>query len=560
MHHFASAARDYEAILAKLPDDQKGFGYVDLGRAQEKAGDISSALKSYEAAVNRDPDNPAPFLHLGILKSRQQDAAGAEAAYNKAEDLYRLEQNIEGLGEVEFQRGHSANQRGDSGLARKSLNECLQIARQIASAQLEVRALTQLSNVEYNSDQDDQSIVDAERARQEARSYHLEYWATDALIREGNAYLDKGKPQDLVKAEADAAEALKEAQQNQHAHLEANAQFTLASLRDISGKRDEEIEHAKPALRYYKDFGFLGQAADSENLIVRAQRGKGDLKQALQSATELLDISRRSDSPARLEIAQEGIGSILLELQDYPKSLEHFEEALKLSRMTNAGVAYQILHCADTLWRLGRYRDAESMLDSIPPKAKERIDISSGMSRVQAYMYLSQRRFAEVLVVAGRALKSSQNLTSPERLDFEEASIVADGELGRMHNVQIDGQRILTLARNESNDQLVAEASLAVGWANLRANAPELARPLVQSANTFFSSRHEPESEWMSLMLMAEVLSAMGNKITSTQKANQAIDRLKTIEQDWGSLVFKSYSGRPDIQIATRQLSKLSAQ
>ena len=60
----------------------------------------------------------------------------------------------------------------------------MQIAHQIPSVQLEIRALTQRSNVEYDSNQDDQAIDDAGNAIQLARENNLEYWVTDGLIRQ----------------------------------------------------------------------------------------------------------------------------------------------------------------------------------------------------------------------------------------------------------------------------------------------------------------------------------------------------------------------------------------
>jgi hypothetical protein len=73
--------------------------------------------------------NPASSVHLGILKSRRQDSAGAESAFDRAEELYKLKQNMEGLGEVDFQRAHWANERGDSAQASVRLDKCLEIAQ-----------------------------------------------------------------------------------------------------------------------------------------------------------------------------------------------------------------------------------------------------------------------------------------------------------------------------------------------------------------------------------------------------------------------------------------------
>jgi tetratricopeptide (TPR) repeat protein len=557
-HDFPGAAREFLAILNALRADQKGYGYVDLGRALEKAGNIQDALKSYETAAKLTPDNPAPFVHLGILKGRLQDPAGSEAAYDRAEALYGLKHNLEGLGEVAFQRGHSANERGDSVQAKASLDKCMQIAKQISSVQLQVRALTQLSNVEYNSDQDDQSIDDADEAIQLAQRNGLEYWVADGLIRKGNAYLDKGRPEDLVNAEKVSQEALKLAEDHQHAHLEANAEFTLASLRDQTGNLEEEILYAKAALHYFADFGFLGQAADSANLIVRAEKGKGDLEQALQAATELLDFARKSDSIIRIEMGEESMGGVLLNLQDYPKALAHFEESLKLSKSTNEAVPYQTLHCADTLWRLGRYAESKAMLGSISATAKTRSDISFGISRIRTEMAMSRRRFDEAMSIADSVLRGSPNSTDQLHLAFREDLMVAEAELGRIREAQADGQKAIALAQKGGNDQLVAETNLAQARADLRMSLPELTKQMAESANLYFSQKHESESEWVSLFYIAQASKSLGDKNLSALKAKEAIDKLRDIEQNWTSPVFAQYRSRPDIQTALKQLSELT--
>ncbi len=112
--NFSGAVERYKDILNDLPDEQRAYGYVDLGRAYEKVGDLKDAVQSYEHAAGLSPENPAPFVHLGILKSRQMDMKGGEAAFQRADSLYEAESNLEGRAEVAYQRGYAANVRGDS--------------------------------------------------------------------------------------------------------------------------------------------------------------------------------------------------------------------------------------------------------------------------------------------------------------------------------------------------------------------------------------------------------------------------------------------------------------
>jgi serine/threonine protein kinase/Tfp pilus assembly protein PilF len=556
-HDFTGAVQYEMAILKSLPGDQKGYGYVDLGRAQEKAGDIASALKSYQTAAKLNPDNPAPFIHLGVLKSRQQDAAGGEAAFKEAESLYQTKSNLEGVAEVAFQRGHYANERGDSALARASLDKCLEMARQIPSLQLQVRTLTQLSNADYYLGQNDQAIVDANQAIELANRNGLEYWATDGLIREGNAYLGK---RDFEDAEKVLEGALNRAETNQHAHLRANAELTLASIRDQQGKRDEELQFAQSALRYFRDYGLLAQASDATILSIRAQEGGGNFAQALQSGMNLLEIARKSNSQTDIELAQETVGGILLDLEQYPDALTHFQEALSSSKLTKGNPAYQELHCADALWRLGRYDEAEAMLRSIPPERAKPTDVASGIDLVRAEMHLSQLRFREAYDIAARAVRTFSDLPANKVLRFRRVEVVAEAELGRAKDAQFDAEQLLALAHSDGDADSIAIADLTQALVFVRAQLPNQAGPLAESARSQFSTTGQAESEWLSLLMLSETSEGQKDSRSTIENAKRSLDILNKIEHTWTSPVFDQYASRPDIRIALRQLSKLKAQ
>jgi len=550
---FDGAEQDYRQILQGLPDDQKAYGYLDLARAYEKAGNINEAVKNYEAAAKIDPEDPAPFVHLGILKSRQMDKDGGETAFQKAESLYEAESNLEGRAEVAYQRGYAANMRGDAEKAKLYLNTSLEIARQIPSPQLEVRTLAQLSNSE----------ADAKRAKQYAeqeihlaRENQIEYWITDGLNRLGDAFFTNG---DYADAEQYYLQALKQGKQNQHPKLEANADFGLASIRDQQGKWDESIPLAQEALQYYKTFAFVALAANASDLIIRGEEGKGDSAQALQSANDLLQLARKWNDPASIETAEQSVGNILLDLERFPDALTHYEEALKASRLIHGSVAYHELNCADALWRLGRYREAEDMLGVIPAKDRKRTDIASALNMIQAQMLLSQRRYAEALSISRHALNSYAALPADRVADFESVEALAEAELGEMKQAQKDAQQLLALAHKQSDEGLIAEASMAAVAVDLQAHLPDQALPMAQTANRYFSGKGEKESEWLSLYYEAKACKASGDITNSSTSAKKALDILGEFEKTWIPSTYQQYAARPDHQIILQELVKLGS-
>ncbi len=549
---FSGAVNRYKDILDNLSDDQKAYGYVDLGRAYEKTGDLKDAINVYEHAAGLSPENPAPFVHLGILKSRQMDMKGGEEAFQKAKVLYEAESNLEGRAEVAYQRGYAANVRGDSEKAKSYLNASLDIAKQIPSVQLEVRTLGQLSDAEDG----DRAIAYAKQEIQLAQENEIEYWATDGLNWLGTAYFLK---EDFADAEQFHLQALKQSEKNQHPNLAANAEFGLASIRDQQGKWDESIALASQALHYYEQFAHTGMAALATQIIVRGEKGKGDFDQALRSATDLVQIARKWDDPSSIEIGEESVGNILLDLESFPDALTHFEEALKAGRSINSYVAYQQFHCADTLWRLGRYEEAEDMLRSISADAASRSDLASAIGIARADILLSQQHFREALTTSRQALTKFPNIAPDNLAELDRVEILAETELGQIKQAQVQAQNLLALARKQSNERLLAMANMVQAFVDLQSHLPDEARTAADAANRYFVSKGQKESEWLSFYYVATAYEASGDRKSSFINARKALDILASLEQTWSPPIYRQYAARPDFQLAIRELTRFTS-
>ena len=547
---FGTAVKEYAAILDALPEQEKASGYVDLGRAQDKANNFNEALKDYEAAARLNKDNPAAFVHLGVLRSRQQDASGGEAAFKQAETLYKETSNQEGLAEIAYQRGYAENVRGNSEQAKSNLETSLTLARQIPSVQLEVRALTQMSNVEYLAGHSDQAIQYATQAIQLAQDNELEYWSGDGLMRLGNAYLSS---HDLDKAEAPLQAALRLAQHERKPRLEANARFSLASVRNQQGKWDESIQFAQTALDYYKNVGMIVQATNASILIIRGQRNKNDLTAALQSATELLGVSRRSANPALIESSEEQMGDILSSLERYPEALSHFEEALQMAREIHENEPYQAAHCADVLWLLGRFTEAQNML-VVAESAKNAAIVSRGQL-VKIHILFSQGKFADVVSLVNRALGPGLPQVSPDDLSqFRLLRARAEVRLGHIRKASDEVSELTAWAEKERDELGAYNVRLVQAEIYRKSASPQVAEPLLKSACHYFSNSGKKESEWLSLLEQARVDRSLGKMQESKVSAALALDILKQFEHTWPPLDYSSYSARPDIRAAQQEL------
>jgi eukaryotic-like serine/threonine-protein kinase len=147
---FAAAAAKYEQILSLAGPNSSDF-YLDLGRAYENAGYPDKALESYRRAAERPPHSPAAWLSAGVLYSRAGNAAKGEEAFEEAEQLYRLANNLEGSIELAFQRGTAASARDQFETASMYLKSALETARLAGNLQQEVRIRLALSSNAYLS-------------------------------------------------------------------------------------------------------------------------------------------------------------------------------------------------------------------------------------------------------------------------------------------------------------------------------------------------------------------------------------------------------------------------
>src|SRR5450631_1733375 len=228
----------YRQILERLPPADKPSGYVDLGMAYERGGEPNRALDSYAQATHLDRDYAASYLHTAVLQGRLHDIPKANAAFDQAERIFYAQSNQEGLAELDYERGYAANSAGDSEQAERLLKRSLDEAEHLSSVQLEIRALTQLSSVAYNSDRDAEAVDLAQRAIRLARDNQLDLWAASGLARLANAQLMRGN---FREADDAVQQALQLARQSKQKRSEALASLVLASLRDQEGRPDDVL-------------------------------------------------------------------------------------------------------------------------------------------------------------------------------------------------------------------------------------------------------------------------------------------------------------------------------
>lgn len=547
-HDYEGAVYEYRAILRSVPEKDKADAYVDLGRAQEKRGKIPEALEDYEIASRLARDAPAAFLHVAILQSRLQKRKEAEAAFESADALYRTGVNEEGLAEVTYQRGYAANDRGDTVEAEKYLKESIELAKHIPSVQMEIRALTQLSDITSEVGDDKNAVDDAERAIELARKNGLTYWQAIGLVRLGGAYLGAADTAKRDLAEQPLEEAIQIAHDYHHPRAEAEAKLNMASLREQQHRPDDLIPLARDSWNIYIANGNLDSALDASTLLVRGQLIEGDFASALTASSDLLSLADKSGSLREKMQAEELKANVLRGLERYPDALDHYRTAIAASLAAPQKAEVQ-LKCVFALGALGLFSEANEMLTSIPPLPAD--DRTS--DAVRAHFSLVQMKYPQVLTDANKALGNvPEDLSADLQIDMAAAEL----HLGRFASAEKRISDTLALSISRKDQPTEHQAKLVRVQLLLSNKSFTLARDLATELSAQFHASQQQESELFSLYYLALSQRQLGNLAAADDAAKKAVDIYLGWAQHWSPSLVSSYSSRPDVQAMLRDLQK----
>jgi tetratricopeptide (TPR) repeat protein len=533
----------YRKILNRLPPAQKYSGYVDLGVAYERAEDPNHALENYIKAASLNGDNPAPFMHIAVLQSRQHHDPEADQAFRHAQALLTVEMNQEGLAELDYARGYAAVSGRNSADAIQFLQRSLDEATMIPSVQLQIRVLTQLSSVTSRTDPR-LAAKYAEQAIRLARENQLDAWAADGLVRLGDAQIHEG---DLQQAEGSLQEALQLAHQTQQLRVEALANLALANLMNQKHLPDQVIGPAQAALDYFTKNGYFSLAARASLLLIRTERDKGQYQLALSSGNASLDVATKSGVRELKRQAEELIGSVFFAMEQYPDALIRFQDA-KASSDTASSSEYEAINAADALWRLGRYYESEEMLQFVP--ANDAIARLVDLVRIQSL--LSSRKYGETLRLAEQTLNYS-TIAADDRLEMDADKIIAESRLGMKKQALTDWEA-WKVAEQTGNSMKEERRSLVTAEIALANGLWQQAHDESVKAAEHFALSGQMDSELHSLCFVALAAKELHNRAEYEIYSAKVVDIISKIQQTWSPKVSQTYLSRPDLQMLMREI------
>lgn len=561
-HDFAKSIELYDQIGRQVADADKAHVLVDLGRAYENNNDLNGAIESYKESSKRNSQYPTPYLHLGIAYGQQGDLTSALQSFGQAESIYEALGNLEGRAEVIFQRGALLNKRNKLSDAKQQLEQALSLAQVSDNKSQTIKTLLQLSSVAFDQGETVRSTEYAQRAVDLAAKSGMENLSSRGLVDLGNTFLIRGK---LVEAEKYFEQALGLAERAKVRRNEARARVSFGNLRVLQNNPEEAVRYLEPALQFYEQGGYRSEVFSCNVLLARANLQKGDYGAALKGHEQLLKLAQESNDQSLLPLAHAERASALVRQEKFTEALDHFNQAYVIynSQGLQRSIGYNLLGTGSALRRLGRYDEAQGLLDqasAIADKPGGEIkQLSLGIKLVNAEIALSQGHFPDAKTKAETVLDAAGT-------EFKNAArgatiVIA---LARSYSGATAAGKQLATAVVETVRQLndpgqLATAQLVLAETMLLSGDSQGAANNALQAQEVFSRLGHLESEWRALLIAAQASQNSGDKNMAREYAMRAKDLLSKLEQRWGSENYKSYLGRPDIQRLRKQLGQLSA-
>jgi serine/threonine protein kinase/Tfp pilus assembly protein PilF len=536
------AVQAYHDLADRHPEN--AGGWVDLGRSQEAAGQITDARASYQRAVKIDPQYAAAFLRLGNIDAAEGRRASAAQAYSEAERLYRAASNVEGEAEVLIRRGAMLDWAGEFRDARASLERALSIARTIRNPFQIVRAQMHLSSVTAS----DGRLVDSETlastAVQSALDAGLETTAADGLIDLAHTLTQESRPKE---AEAHLRKALELAEKRGARRTAARARTQMAALHLDQERPAEALAVLEPALEFFREHTYRRYELTALSIASRAYQQLDQIPKAHELATRVLNVAETTHDDAQVSVALANLASQATTLGSLPDALALRERAQAIHRRQGdaASLPYDLTNRAELLIRLGRLDAAAAALAEADEGIRKKIDVYMGRQRRVTFLRMLAAVVALRMTEAirfGRTLQpdpasvDSATVLGPALLAYAEAK---QGQRRALSRFPADTPSNIPPVLQRERHYWSAAAALAAGG-----NRQALTTALAGLKE--LSHMNNDELEWRLAAvgsLAARGLGLAGEQGKLRTRASEALARLRS---RWGVRAH-DYENRPDL-------------
>jgi tetratricopeptide (TPR) repeat protein len=555
--NYRGAVENNLEIVRQIPAAEKKFAYFDLGRAYEKNEQTNQAIEALETVINLDENFAAAFLHLGVLYGRRQETEKALDAFAKAEKLYRLQSNYDGLAEVFYQRGNLLNIQDKLPAAREQMERAQEFAAATGNPSLQVKILLHLSSISYSLGDNLPAKQYADRALELGRAEQLENLTTAGIIDTGNIFFSRG---DYAEAENYFNQALQLAKANNWQRIEARASLSLGSLYLIQGKNGEAIRGIEPALRFYQQSNSQKEALQAQLALGYANDQNGNYDAALEASRQQLELAGQLGDTSSIAHIHAFAGLVMIHQERFSEALESFARSYELNKSLGLepNMGYDALNRGQIFWQLGRRAEALEALGAAPAIAgtSEKGDkqLSAWIYLFKAQIALSERNNRLALAESQKALGMAGGQSREIFIQATYLKGLAQTRSGALQNGKDLCREALAAANQTGISHLILEARLALAETLLAGGEAATALDEALQIQETAARLNKKHSEWRALAIAAQASAAAGDTEKARDYAGRALEIMSELKTIWGDENYQSYLARRDIQFYRKPL------
>ncbi|HYN07957.1 MAG TPA: protein kinase [Vicinamibacterales bacterium] len=560
----ASVLRDHDKAiqayrrLADLQPDEAG-GWLDVGRAEEAAGQTSGAAESYAKALALDSQYAAAHFRVGTLRAQMGQRAAGLAALDEAIRLYQTSGRSEGEAESLLRKGQILTAGGKNADARDALERALQLAGDRQAFQ-RVRArfgLARLTAVGGNYSEAETSGRDAVR---EAMDAGLQAHAANGLIDLASTLMLRNQ---YDSADAQLVRAIEIAEKHKAKRTEMRARLQQASLRLQQNQFSEAIKLSETPLRFFSEQRFVRAEADGKNIAARAHEELENYAEASRLATDVLQLAESMRDDALVAQTLENLAGQLTNQGRLPEALGIRERIEKIHRTQNdhLSLAYDLPNRADLLIRLGRGREAEPLLQEVEQKIAAGVEAYMRRKRrvalLRALVAATECRFNAVGAFAKAAILDGP--AKPGAPVPEDSTTLYARVLGDRAESALGGRRTSSAVRaqwiRDASPALQRELSYWVAQTLLARGERATAHATAVAAWSAAGAQGNHELRWRLAALAAQAANGPATSPDGVTMRTHANTDMQALTAAWPGQA-TTYFARPDLTALRQALAK----
>ncbi len=538
LRDFDRAIDAYTELAAANPEDAGDL--VDLGRAQEAAGQLADARRTYERATALNSQLASGFLRLGSVLGEGGNLTDALAAFDEADRLYALSSNLEGRVETLLKRGAALDWVGHFEAAAKAAEEASRLAQQAGLAPQVIRAGFQIGSAQVGAGQFAAGLATLRTYVTQALAAGLEGTAAGGLIDMAGTLLANGK---VVEAEAALVQARAIADERSLTRTAMRASTQRAALELDRNEPAAALVLVEEPLRYYAQSRHRRLEAVALTIAARAHQALRQYSTAGDQLEKVIAFADESHNDELRAQAQSSLATMAFSQGRLPAAVEHRAAAIALRRSLRdtETLPYDLTNLADVLIRLGRSAEASALLDEVEagiaagtgayPSRARRVMVLRALQAVTDGRFAAARQHVAPLV---RAAPPPTDESARLGLMLDAVAAASTGKSGPIPAVPAALDYTSLTGRD-----LRWWRAIALAAGGDRARASSEVEELLQEPSTADSD----EDVWRLAALAATLATDSSLAATHAARARQAFGRLAG---QWGAAI-APYRGRHDL-------------